>query len=306
MSSARDHGGRIDDACAKYGGTRDQWLDLSTGINPVTYPLAQVPSSAWAELPDRAAFEAIGKAARRFWSVPSCAGVLPAPGASSLIAQMPYLTSIDGVRVAEPTYNEHRAAFDAAGIGAGDDAQVVVHPNNPDGRIWTADEVMARHRKLTVIDESFCDVAPELSLIKLSAEPGVIVLKSFGKFWGLAGMRLGFAIGDPNLMERLRVRLGPWQVSGPALSIGARALTDTAWAAQTRVRLQADCERLDAAFGLDLVGGCLLFRTYSAPANLAEHLARHRILVRRFPYAQDWIRVGLPSPERWTQLEAAL
>ena len=128
-------------------------------------------------------------------------------------------------------------------LTAGADARVLVHPNNPDGRLWSVNDVSA---PLTVIDESFADVAPDRSLVHLAAREGVVVLKSFGKFWGLAGLRLGFAIARPETIARLSDLCGPWAVSGPALRVGAMALRDLAWAEETRARLARDAARLDA------------------------------------------------------------
>ncbi|PID35155.1 MAG: threonine-phosphate decarboxylase, partial [Rhodobacterales bacterium] len=263
QADQRDHGGGLDSARARFGGSAKEWLDLSTGINPQPYPIAQLPPDSWTRLPDRAAFNRLETAARRFWSVPDGAAILAAPGASAIIARVPGLVPPGVVDIPTPTYNEHAAAFTAAGwrIGTSGTARVVVHPNNPDGRLWR-DGLDA---PLTVIDESFCDVTPEASHIARAPRPGTLILKSFGKFWGLAGLRLGFAIGDPTLIARLREALGPWQVSGPALEIGARALEDMAWAEATRARLVQDTARLDALVtgrGARLVGGTTLFRLY--------------------------------------------
>jgi cobalamin biosynthetic protein CobC len=163
---------------------------------------------------------------------------------------------------------------------------------------------------LTVIDESFADLCPDLSLIGRAARPGTLVLKSFGKFWGLAGLRLGVVAGDPSLVDRLSALVGPWAVSGPALAIGARALADRDWAAATRRRLARDAARLDKLFAghADLIGGTDLFRLYSSPnaRNLHEGLARARILTRVFPWDARLIRVGLPPARGWSRLEAAL
>ena len=133
----RDHGGGLDAAAARYGGARGDWLDLSTGINPVPYPLPVLPVDVWTALPDRAATLALERAARAFWGVPDGATVLAAPGASALIAAIPRLAPAGRVAIAGPTYNEHQAAFIQAGwtVGAGGQARVVVHPNNPDGRL---------------------------------------------------------------------------------------------------------------------------------------------------------------------------
>ena len=301
-----DHGGGVDAAALRFGGARADWLDLSTGINPLPYPLPALPADAWTALPDAGAMQALETAARAFWDVPATAAVLAAPGASALIARLPFALQGERVEITAPTYNEHGRAYAAAGWGFGPGgAKVLVHPNNPDGRIWREEEAGA---EICVIDESFCDVMPEVSLIRLAARPGTVVLKSFGKFWGLAGLRLGFAIGDPAILARLAQMLGPWPVSGPALEIGAQALRDTAWAEATRARLAADAARLDALVGLPLVGGTTLFRLYDAgdAKAMQEALARRWIWSRVFPYSDSWLRLGLPGPQDWPRLEAAL
>ncbi|KEJ90983.1 threonine-phosphate decarboxylase CobD [Sulfitobacter donghicola] len=309
----RDHGGGLDDAAKTFGGTRADWMDLSTGINPQSYPIGETTADAWTALPDRTAQDALIKAARSFWNIPDTAAVLATPGASAPIAMIPRLRPAGQVHIAAPTYNEHAAAFDGAGwrvtnSAQGATAQVIVHPNNPDGRVFSACDLDA---PLRIIDESFCDVMPEASLIDLTQEPNTIVLKSFGKFWGLAGLRLGFAIGSPDLIEQLQQMLGPWPVAGPALEIGARALTDHTWAETTRQRLANDATRLDALMtprGAKLVGGTSLFRLYhvaDAPA-FQTRLAQHQIWSRVFPYNPQWLRLGLPAPHQWNRLEAAL
>ncbi|MGR3467006.1 MAG: aminotransferase class I/II-fold pyridoxal phosphate-dependent enzyme, partial [Shimia sp.] len=159
-------------------------------------------------------------------------------------------------------------------------------------------------------DESFCDICSH-SHIAASTRPGTIILKSFGKFWGLAGLRLGFAIGDPALIEPLRQRLGPWAVSGPALSIGATALEDERWASRARLHLSAAAARTDTVMfeaGATLIGGTSLFRLYEvADAEAAYgHFARHHILTRTFPYSDTWLRLGLPNdPDRFAHVARA-
>ncbi len=313
----RDHGGALDAAIRRWGGTQADWLDLSTGINPVPWPaprpVPQIPAADWTRLPDRDATARAEAAARRLWRVPDQAAVLAAPGTSALIARIPALQPPSRVRIAPRTYNEHAAAFTAHGWQVVHDgpapARVVVHPNNPDGALWNGDE--AEGTDLLVIDESFCDTLPGRSHVALAARPGVVVLKSFGKFWGLAGLRLGFAIGRPETLERLAVMLGPWPVSGPALRIGAAALADGAWIAQTRQRLQADAARLDRLMAplAARVGGTPLFRLYrlDRAAALHRHLAERRILSRIFPYDGTWLRLGLPGDAAgWARLEEAL
>lgn len=313
MDGKADHGGGIDSAAARWGGARADWLDLSTGINPLPYPLPDLPTDAWTALPDAAAQSALEHAARAFWQVPAKAALVATNGASAAIALLPQLVTPARVRIDGPTYNEHGRAFRAAGWTLTDgpaEAMVAVHPNNPDGRLWQAEEIAAP--ALTIIDESFGEVAPDASLIALATRPRTVVLKSFGKFWGLAGLRLGFAIGDPELIAQLATRLGPWPVSGPALAIATTALKDTNWTQATRRRLAEDAARLDrmvTARGARLVGGTDLFRLYDTGDAQAwqEGLARHRILGRVFPYSARWLRLGLPGKtEHWQRLATAL
>lgn len=311
-ATLRDHGGNLSTAIQTYGGSRADWIDLSTGINPAPYPLPSFEASDWSDLPDTAASAALEQAARDFWQVPQSAAVLPAPGASALIALLPGLADPRWVRIQTPTYNEHAAAFAnhrwSITENAPAEACVAVHPNNPDGRLWRPDEVAA---PLSVIDESFCDTCPDHSLMSLAANSGVILLKSFGKFWGLAGMRLGFAIGDPELIQQLAQLQGPWAVSGPALKTGLTALQDSDWAKNTRHTLAQNAQRLDqlvTARGAQLVGGTDLFRLYEVAdaAQWQDQLAKAHIWSRIFPYSKTYIRLGLPPENGWERLEAAL
>lgn len=314
MTEPRDHGGGIDAAAAHWGGARADWIDLSTGINPVPYPIPDINQNAWTALPDKGAEQALLRAARRFWAVPEGLDLLAAPGASALIAAMPRLGGTPGtVTIPAPTYNEHAAAFRNWGWEIGDRgrATVVVHPNNPDGRLWRAEDLPTTG--LLVIDESFCDIAPEQSLVGLAAtRPRTIVLKSFGKFWGLAGLRLGFAIGARADLTLLQEAIGPWAVSGPALAVGTAALGDPDWAAATRSRLATDSARLDdlvTRAGAAVVGGTSLFRLYETKdaESFQDRLARAQIWSRIFPYSRTWVRLGVPGrPEHWERLDAAL
>ena len=327
MQAKMDHGGGLDGAAATYGGARADWLDLSTGINPVPYPLPALSPDCWTALPDQGALDRLLDAARAFWNVPDDAAIVAAPGASALIARMPDITTCQNVSIPGPTYNEHAAAFRAAGVNVNDPdnidprVRVFVHPNNPDGQMYDHRAIEDNHRDLTIIDESFCDVTPDASHVALSSIPRIVVLKSFGKFWGLAGLRLGFAIATPHSLARfgngsdkvidLETMLGPWSVSGPALEIGAKALSDTKWADETRARLTIDAARLDTlmlAKGAQVVGGTTLFRLYDVPDAQAWQtaLAKHHIWTRVFPYNPRWLRLGLPGPDGWVRLETAL
>ena len=187
---------------------------------------------------------------------------------------------------------------------------MLCNPNNPDGRRYSRSE-LADIRAWLIVDEAFADLDGE-SLVPVLPEDGAVVLRSFGKTYGLAGVRLGFAIAPPKLASRIREAPGPWAVSGPAVHVGTLALADTAWREEAGERLAADARRLDALLGragCDVVGGTRLFRTVSHPdaAAVAERLARAGILVRRFAARPDWLRFGIPGQEAtWQRLEAAL
>ena len=319
-SPERDHGGDLDRAMAQYGGS--DWIDLSTGINRRPWPVGVVPDSAWRALPTRAATDALREvAAAWFRTIP--ARVLPMAGASAPIRLMGRLARPGRAAVVGPTYNEHAASLAMEGWPvaqathpealAGHDLGVVVNPNNPDGRNWPPQALAALTDRvgLLVVDESFADPRPDLSVIP-TAPDNLLVLRSFGKFWGLAGLRLGFAVGVPALLARLAEAAGPWPVNGPALAIGAQAMADHAWADAATVYHTEAALRLDmlaARAGWPLVGGTHLFRLYATPdAGAArDTLARHRIWSRAFPWHRAWLRLGIPGhAEEWARLEAAL
>jgi len=231
--------------------------------------------------------------------------------------------------VLSPTYAEHARAARLAGhhvVEVGEvgalaefDLAILTNPNNPDGRLSAKDEIAAIAAKLgsrgglLLVDEAFMDVGPRAA--SLASEVGrgnVVVLRSFGKFFGLAGLRLGFALAAPDLAERIAARLGPWAVSGPALAVGAQALADQAWIATTRARLAQAASRLDGILtisGLDIVGGTTLFRLVRSQVAdaLFQHLGRAGVFVRRFADHPQWLRFGLPAAEPdWHRFEQAI
>jgi len=305
---------------AQYGGTPATWLDLSTGINPRPWPIpAALPQADWQRLPSAADQEALLAAARIAYGVPADVGIAAASGTQALIQWLPYLASPGAVAVLGPTYGEHAAAWRQAGHAVvaftdpdhvPDDARhvVIVNPNNPDGRLL-GHAVLARIAALLrqrggwlVLDEAFADLDPPCSAAALCSDVPVIILRSFGKFYGLAGLRLGFAIGAAALIARVTEALGPWPCSGPALSIGRAALLDRAWAEVTRNFLGEQAGRLDAvlrAADFAGVGGTALFRLTrhrDAPARHAA-LARAHIWCRSFEHAPDLLRFGLPADD---------
>lgn len=310
----RDHGGGLDKAMQQFGGQRHNWLDLSTGINPNPYHVPDIPNHFWHVLPDAQSQADLLTAARSFWNIPDEAEIIPASGVSAIIALLPSLGDFSQVSIINPTYNEFSASFTGHDYTLKNTApvQVRVHPNNPDGRVFTRTEIEAQHNQLTIIDESFCDTCPEKSLIDIAAKPDHIILKGTGKFWGLAGLRLGFAIALPELADKISQRLGPWSISGPAQFIGQNALSNLQWAKDTRTQLAHMANKLDTILiqnELSVIGGTTLFRlahTHDAK-SLHKHLCQHHILTRIFPYSDNWVRFGLPANDTdLTRLNDAL
>lgn len=324
------HGGDPTQLEARFGVPDAGWLDLSTGINPVAYPLDAIPPEAMTRLPLKTEMLALLSAARQAYGVADHAHIVAAPGTQALIQLIPTLFAPAEVTVMGPTYGEHAPAWTAAGHSVQDVGSicgqaarpapfaVLVHPNNPDGRTQGIDGLLAFAEELfdrggtLVVDEAFCDVTPELSTAPHAGCDGLIVLRSFGKFFGLAGVRLGFAIGSDETIAQLRQKLGPWAVSGPAICAGTQALSDRDWADATRARLKSDAKRLDALLegaGLSVVGGTDLFRLGEGAGaqDLYEKLGRAGILTRPFAYNARWLRFGLPGTEGdWARLHAAL
>ncbi|MBY5589738.1 threonine-phosphate decarboxylase [Rhizobium leguminosarum] len=328
MSAPIAHGGGITAAAAAFGGRPEDWLDLSTGINPCPVALPDIPARAWHRLPDRHLVDEARRAARDHYGSGEILP-LPVPGTQSVIQLLPRLVEDDRIAVTDkriavtdkriavvsPTYGEYARAFASAGfavdavgdiatIGGGHRLAIVVNPNNPDGLIWPTDTLIALHDRMKaaggilVVDEAFGDTDPALSLASCAPQlSNLIIFRSFGKFFGLAGLRLGFAIARGDILARFEDWLGPWAVSGPALSIAGSLLRSDVSAICSRINER--CTGLHAVLkgaGLRMAGGTALF-TLVADARAGDiytHLCRHHILVRKFDYAPDWLRFGLP------------
>ena len=291
--------------------------------------MPQLSPDLFARLPEPAALGRLAAVAAEAYGAPSRECVVPAPGTQILLLPVAALVPPGRAAVLGPTYGEFSRVAALAGhdvTEVGDinqlkdaDLAVVVNPNNPDGRVFNKRELLdladARSRRdgLLVIDEAFMDVGPVgASLCGEVARRNIVVLRSFGKFFGLAGLRLGFALAAPELAARLAAALGPWAVAGPALAIGQSALADAGWAKAMRQRIDKESRRLDAMLmeaGIEIVGGTSLFRLLHMPAadRLFRHLGHAGIVVRRFPEHAAWLRIGLPGNEAaWDRLRVAL
>ncbi len=312
------HGGGLDAARAAWPDAPDPWIDLSTGINPWCYPLPPIPAQAWTRLPETAALGALHQAAALCYGAPGAEHVVAAPGTQAVIQWLPRLVPRNGVAILGPTYAEHAACWRLAGhdtmmvpdleaaLGSGAGVVVVVNPNNPDGRVLERDTLLraaatlGRRGGWLVVDEAFMDVDPVHSLAADVDHPALLVLRSFGKFYGLAGLRLGFVLAAPASATILRRAIGPWAVPGPAIALASMALADRSWADRMRQRLAASARDLDDCLsrgGLALRGGTPLFRLVSHPdaTQVAEALAGRGILVRRFADRPTLLRFGLPA-----------
>jgi len=319
-----EHGGRLREAAQRYGIALADWLDLSTGIAPYGLPIPEIPASAWSRLPETC--DGLEAAAQHYYGARS---LLPLAGSQAAIQALPRLRGPARVGVVSPCYAEHAEAWRREGHRLVElceasvpkaldrlDVLVVVNPNNPTGRLIGTEQLLQWHAQLAayggwlVVDEAFMDCTPQHSLAAHSHLRGLVVLRSFGKFFGLAGARLGFALAHGGLLGALEELLGPWPIGGPTRWLGSTLLADDEGQQRQRLRLNEEGTRLAALLagqGLPSAGGCALFQTVcdTDAVQLHEHLARAGILTRLFmPLG---LRFGLPGEESgWARLEQAL
>jgi L-threonine-O-3-phosphate decarboxylase len=319
------HGGKLRVAAARYDIPLEQWLDLSTGINPDGWPAPAIPAEVWARLPEDD--DGLEQAAHNYYGAEH---LLPVAGSQAAIQTLPHLRASSRIAVLNPAYAEHAHAWQRAGhtvtaVAADEintaitefDVVVLINPNNPTGARFQREQLLHWHEQLAarggwlVVDEAFMDTTPEQSLCLHSAHPGLIVLRSLGKFFGLAGARVGFICAESPLLAQLKSLLGPWSISAPARYVATQALQDRDWQQQTRQKLHAAGARLHALLTQhDLApdGGCALFQWLQTPRaeQLHEQLAQQGILTRLFAEPAS-VRFGLPRDEvEWQRLDGAL
>ncbi|RRJ85421.1 threonine-phosphate decarboxylase [Aestuariirhabdus litorea] len=325
------HGGDLQRACREYGTDLADWVDLSTGINPLGWPVPEIPAAIWQRLPETPA-SLFGVAADYYGCTPG--QLLPIPGSQALIQRLPSLIQATRVALPDPGYAEHRLAWQQAGADlfhypADSDAKalfkvaesvelmLVINPNNPSGDRYTPELLVELARCMRdrqgwlVVDEAFIDLHPEQSLAAELGLGNLILLRSLGKFFGLAGARAGFLLGSPELLAQAAQALGPWPVSAPALYVSERALADRCWQQAARQRVRMAEQRLVEQLGRLCAGrlGCGgLFVTLFTPEAAGYHkqLAQQAIWTRLLDGSQG-LRFGLPGDEiQWQRLEAAL
>ena len=330
--SPPEHGGRLRAAAKRWAIPLDQWLDLSTGINPHGWAVPGIPEEVWRCLPEPG--DGLEQRIRQWVGAPDAAACIALAGSQAAIMHLPRLRPPCRVGVPFPGYREHGHNWAAAGhrvieIGndqlADDDESwldeldvlVWINPNNPTGQVVDPGRLLGWHQRLQrhggwlIVDEAFVDATPELSVGQATDRHGLVVMRSLGKFFGLAGLRAGAVVGDPTIVEQLDAMIGPWSVSGPARFVMGRALADTQWQAATIERLHSESQRLAdclSRHGFEGVAGTALFKyvRHGRAAEFAGELARRGILVREFENPAA-LRFGLPGSEpEWNRLDQAL
>ena len=315
------HGGDIDLAIKKYGGARKNWIDLSTGINGTSYPWQQSIKVELRNLPSNKLLVTLERAASTAYKVAENTETAAVSGAQQIISLLPIcLKSYNSVAILGPTYNEYEKAFKNSGIKtqtvsevsklSSSDIAIIVNPNNPTGRV-IADETLDKLSKkvrILIIDESF----KMFSSRRTQKFNNIIKINSLGKFFGLAGVRLGFVSGPSDFIKTVKAILGPWPVSTLAAEIGIVALNDKVWISEMEKILVTESNTLHEACSSknwELIGKTSLFHTYATSSCLEveKQFAAHGIWVRTFDYSETWVRLGIPTSENeWTKVKQAL
>ena len=320
-----EHGGKLNHYIKKYGIAHQHWLDLSTGINPNGWPIPALPESVWTRLPEQD--DDLLNSAAEYYGNPS---LIALPGSQAAIQFLPQLRGPCRVKVIDPCYAEHAYSWQKAGhdvqaiaheeidsVIAHTDVLIIINPTNPSGRRYSKEQLLNWHQQLQqgdgwlIIDEAFIDTTPEKSLCNLPAMPGLLILRSIGKFFGLAGCRVGFLIAEQSILDKVEEHLGPWPIATASRFITTKALKDTDWQQRTIQQLQNQSQRLAqllSTYKLSPTGSTDLFQWVMHPAasDIHEHLAKQAVLTRLFTSPAS-LRFGLPANEQqWQQLEKAL
>ena len=318
-----EHGGNLRQAAKQYGIPLEAWLDLSTGINPNQYPIPTIPNSAWQWLPETN--DGLIEAACKYYG---CQYLLPTAGTQAAIQLLPQLRPPCHVAMPKKMYQEHALAWQRNGhlvtqvetlqtnLPQTIDILLLCNPNNPTGARYSKEQLLTWHQQLVsrsgwlIIDEAFIDATPEESLSSLTQLSGLFVLRSLGKFFALAGARVGFLLGEKSILTRAEELLGPWPISGASRYIAKHALENHAWQNATRKTLRDNSQQLTSLlqqYGLTPCGGTDLFQYISHPnANAIHHaLAKRGVWVRLFK-DKSALRFGLPVNNQWNKLEKAL
>jgi len=313
MQPTHQHGGQLKLASERYQIPLEEWTDLSTGINPDSYPLPAVPESVWQRLPETN--DGLETAAAAYYGSTQ---LLPVAGSQEAIQLLPELREPCRVGIISPAYHSHQQAWTNAGHKVFEisveqldktldnlDVLLLVNPTNPTTHRYSLEQLGHWHQQLQqrggwlVVDEAFMDLTPEGSLIRPQAKAGLIVLRSIGKFFGLAGIRLGFVWAEEAILKGLAERQNDWSVSHPARWAGRLALSDFEWQRKQRIKipqLMAGLKiRLAAIYQCEVVdAGLFAYVILGREEAIEEHerLCKTGVLTRLFKEAGA-LRFGL-------------
>lgn len=303
------HGGALELAQRRFPDAPQPWIDLSTGINPHGWPVPHDLAIDWQRLPEAHQLMALEAQAAQYFGVDPCY-VCAVPGTEMAMRLIGAMIGPAG-QYGLPAYRTHSEIFAqataAASLDEADAGQPLIfaNPANPDGRLLKRSALLAlldqRAMGWTMIDEAYADTDPKQSVAdQIDERRRIILLRSFGKFFGLAGVRLGFVLAPTALLQKLRHAMGAWPISSAAIAIGRAAYSDHRWIADARTQMHAAAMQLDAllaAQGLITTGACPLYRLIISDkaAPLFDQLAQQAILTRPFDDHPNWLRIGLPA-----------
>ncbi len=306
-----EHGGNLEKAIKIYGGERSEWIDISTGISPFSAPIPELSLESWQRLPEPSSLSELAHIAQRYYGASQKCVVTS--GSQFVINHLPDLLEGD-VGIVEPTYGEYAGAFarqnrDFRSISSIDDigdvqSIILANPNNPTGRVFSQKELFDLAAKLSacsgylIVDEAFCDVSDQTSMLAGNSIDNLIVLRSFGKFFGLAGARIGFVFAQDEILDQIEQLQGPWAVSGPSMAVAKHVLTSNHIRQDLLKKIttrHSDMLNMLKDTGLEIIGGTKLFMLVGDDnaIDLHEHLLKHKILTRKFDYQSKWLRLGL-------------
>lgn len=323
------HGGALDLAVAKYGGNAASWLDLSTGINPYHYPIENVANLSWTQLPQASALNNLLYAASAAYGCKP-QNILAANGTQALIEILPLILPKSKIAILSPTYQEHQHNWQKHGhevVLVADIEQaksanhlIIVNPNNPTGKLFSPDELrelqtyFAAKKGYLIIDEAFIDMTPEMSMSAFAGEEGLIILRSFGKFFGLAGVRVGFVLAEDSILNEMGKHIGLWNIAGMSMQIATQALEDLTWQKSMRGKVAENMSNMQSILKdceFKIVGATDLFCLAEMPNNQSaydyfEKLAKRHILTRKFIDNNKILRFGLAKTTQQGELAEQL
>jgi cobalamin biosynthesis protein CobC len=319
-----EHGGNLALAAKQYGIALEHWLDLSTGINPQGYPIPAIPAQLWQRLPLEN--DGLIEAACAFYG---CQFVLPTAGSQAALQALPQLRAPCKIAMPRTMYQEHAQAWqrhdhtlsffdDKPNQATLEQADVVLlcNPNNPTAMQFSPEYLLKLHAQLAargswlILDEAFIDATPSASIAAHTHLEGLFVLRSLGKFFGLAGARVGFLLAPKHWLNKAQEIIGPWTLTGASRFIALQALSDGAWQVSARIQLAADSARLTdllSKYGLVPAAKTRLFQFVLTPRAIEtqQALAQQGVWVRLFAEVTA-LRFGLPPENAWDKLESAL